>query len=77
MGGGGHMPHPFTPSDDIDPQATRSLFVGNIPKNISVYQLRDIFQRYGDVLVCLHWLYIPSPSPLSHTGGRATFFPHE
>ena len=32
-------------------QATRSLFVGNIPKNISVYELRDIFQRFGDVLV--------------------------
>ena len=51
MGSGGHMPRPYPPSDDIDPQATRSLFVGNIPKNISVFQLRDIFQRYGDVLV--------------------------
>ena len=51
MGSGGHMPRSYPPSDDIDPQATRSLFVGNIPKNISVFQLRDIFQRYGDVLV--------------------------
>jgi RNA recognition motif-containing protein len=40
----------YTP-DDIDPQATHSLFVGNIPKNISVYELRDIFQRFGDVVV--------------------------
>ena len=32
-------------------QATHSLFVGNIPKNISVYELRDIFQRFGDVVV--------------------------
>ncbi|CAI8054149.1 Msx2-interacting protein [Geodia barretti] len=39
----------YTP-DDIDPQATHSLFVGNIPKNISVYELRDIFQRFGDVV---------------------------
>lgn len=52
MGSGGHMPRPYPPSEEIDPQATRSLFVGNIPKNISVFQLRDIFQRYGDVLVC-------------------------
>jgi len=51
MGSGGHMPRPYPPSEEIDPQATRSLFVGNIPKNISVFQLRDIFQRYGDVLV--------------------------
>ena len=55
MGSGGHMPRPYPPSDDIDPQATRSLFVGNIPKNISVFQLRDIFQRYGDVLVSCVW----------------------
>lgn len=37
--------------DDIDPQATRSLFVGNIPKNISVFDVRDAFQRYGNILV--------------------------
>ena len=40
-----------SPFADIDPQATRSLFVGNIPKNISIYELRDIFQRFGNVLV--------------------------
>ena len=38
-------------SDDVDSNATRSLFVGNIPKNISIYELRDIFQRYGPILV--------------------------
>ena len=53
----GGRDHPFvsydhhSPPDDVDPQATRSLFVGNIPKNISIYELRDIFQRFGDVLV--------------------------
>ena len=40
-----------SPVGDVDPQATRSLFVGNIPKNISIYELRDIFQRFGNVLV--------------------------
>lgn len=40
-----------SPMGDVDPQATRSLFVGNIPKNISIYELRDIFQRFGNVLV--------------------------
>ena len=39
------------PLDDVDPQATRSLFVGNIPKNISVFDVRDAFQRYGNILV--------------------------
>ena len=38
-------------SEDLDPLATRSLFVGNIPKHISVYELRDAFLRYGNVLV--------------------------
>ena len=37
--------------DDLDPKATRSLFVGNIPKHINVYDLRDSFIRYGTVLV--------------------------
>lgn len=37
--------------DNLDPQATRSLFVGNIPKHSSVYDLRDTFLRYGNVLV--------------------------
>ena len=43
--------NPFLSNDDIDPNATRSLFVGNIPKNISIYELRDVFQRYGPILV--------------------------
>ena len=52
----GGRDQPIQPSSrhspvDIDPQATRSLFVGNIPKNISIYELRDIFQRFGDILV--------------------------
>ena len=40
------------------PQATHSLFVGNIPKNISVYELRDIFQRFGDVVVSTYIFYV-------------------
>ncbi len=39
--------------EEVDPQATRSLFVGNIPKNISVYDVRDSFQRYGTILVSI------------------------
>lgn len=39
-------------SEEMDCNATRSLFVGNIPKNISIYELRDVFQRYGAILVC-------------------------
>ena len=37
--------------EDLDPQATRSLFVGNIQKNIGVYELQDIFSQFGNVLV--------------------------
>ena len=47
---------PMPMSDDLDPLATRSLFVGNIPKHISVYELRDAFLRYGNVLVSLLWV---------------------
>ena len=41
----------FPFADSIDPNATRSLFVGNIPKNINIYELRDVFMRFGPVLV--------------------------
>ena len=47
-------------SEDVDPNATRSLFVGNIPKNISIYELRDVFQRFGTVLVRL-FLFFKCP----------------
>ena len=50
-------PGSFFP-EEMDPQATRSLFVGNIPKNISVYELRDIFSRYGNILVCNIWICV-------------------
>jgi RNA recognition motif-containing protein len=50
-GSGGMLMGKAHPTEDIDPQATHSLFVGNIPKNISVYELKDIFQRFGDVVV--------------------------
>ncbi|XP_019855294.1 PREDICTED: msx2-interacting protein-like isoform X2 [Amphimedon queenslandica] len=43
--------NPFiSPGNEFDPSATRSLFVGNIHKNVSIYDLRDVFQRYGHIL---------------------------
>lgn len=51
VGGGGPEVGPPFMMEDLDPLATRSLFVGNIPKHISVYELRDAFLRYGNVLV--------------------------
>lgn len=56
--GGGRDPISRHMQEDLDPQATRSLFVGNIPKQINVYELRDAFLRYGNVLV--------SGSPCTH-----------
>ena len=68
-----------SPIDDVDPQATRSLFVGNIPKNISIYELRDIFHRFGDVLVsfcwCLHNYNNCSIAKISLHGAGAQFTP--
>ena len=52
-GGGGGEVGPQFMMEDLDPLATRSLFVGNIPKHISVYELRDAFLRYGNVLVSM------------------------
>ena len=44
----GHSPHR---NDEVDPNATRCLFVGNIPKGVSVYELRDTFLPFGLILV--------------------------
>lgn len=39
------------PDDSLEPDTTRTLFVGNIPRGISVYELRDYFIRFGHILV--------------------------
>lgn len=38
------------PDDSLEPDTTRTLFVGNIPRGISVYELRDYFIRFGHIL---------------------------
>lgn len=58
LGPVGATSRPFPSTDDIDPNATRSLFVGNIPKNINIYELRDVFLRFGPVLVTKNFTLI-------------------
>ena len=41
----------------MDPNATRCLFVGNIPKGVSVYELRDTFLPFGLILVRVGYEY--------------------
>ena len=54
---GGHPSHMHhygsggQPDDSLEPDTTRTLFVGNIPRGISVYELRDYFIRFGHILV--------------------------
>ena len=45
--------------DEYHPKATRTLFVGNLEKDIGVAQLQDIFQPFGEVLVRI-CIYISS-----------------
>lgn len=44
-GGGG------TGDDVLEADTTRTLFVGNIPRSTSVYELKDHFIRFGHILV--------------------------
>ena len=39
--------------DEYHPKATKTLFVGNLDKEIDNDVLRDIFQEYGEILVSL------------------------
>lgn len=38
--------------DEYHPKATRTLFVGNLEKDIGSEELREIFNAYGEILVC-------------------------
>lgn len=39
--------------DDLlfDPHATRTIFVGNLEKNLMHGELRSLFEKFGDVVV--------------------------
>lgn len=38
--------------DEFHPKATRTLFIGNLEDTTSYQQLLDIFQRFGEIVVC-------------------------
>lgn len=38
--------------DEHHPKATRTLFVGNLEKEITMEELKDMFSKYGEILVC-------------------------
>ena len=40
--------------DEYHPKATRTLFVGNLEKEISTQSLRDTFKPYGEIIVSIH-----------------------
>ena len=37
--------------DEYHPKATRTLFVGNLEKEISSQELKDKFKHYGEIIV--------------------------
>ena len=37
--------------DEYHPKATRTLFVGNLEKEITIQQLREIFKPFGEIIV--------------------------
>lgn len=39
--------------NDFDPGCTRTLFVGNIEKSTSISDLKEAFERYGEIVVSL------------------------
>lgn len=44
--------------DEFHPKATRTLFIGNLEKTTSYQQLLDIFQRFGEIVVCYLSIYL-------------------
>lgn len=41
-----------TELDEFHPRATRTLFVGNLDKDISKTELTNKFSQFGEILVC-------------------------
>ena len=39
--------------EEFDPGCTRTLFVGNIEKTTTFADLKDAFERYGEIVVSL------------------------
>ena len=37
--------------EEFHPQATRTLFVGNVDKGVTANDLRSVFSRFGEILV--------------------------
>jgi RNA recognition motif-containing protein len=38
--------------DEFHPKATRTLFIGNLEKTTTYHDLRNVFQRFGEIVVC-------------------------
>lgn len=40
--------------DEFHPKATRTLFIGNLEKTTTYHDLLNIFQRFGEIVVCCY-----------------------
>ena len=48
---------PQFPDDEFDPGCTRTLFVGNIEKTTAYGDLKEAFERFGEVVVSILMYY--------------------
>lgn len=39
--------------DEYHPKATRTLFIGNLEKDVSVTDLRNTFSKFGEIIVSI------------------------
>ena len=46
--------------DEFHPKGTRTLFVGNLEKDILPQDLKDIFKEYGEIIVSISVFLPPS-----------------
>ena len=44
--------------DEFHPKATRTLFIGNLEKTTTYHDLRNIFQRFGEIVVCVFFFFL-------------------
>ena len=54
-------------TEDFDPHATRTVFIGNLEKNVSHGELRGTFEQFGDVVVSTQCA-APTPAPVAEGG---------
>ena len=59
--------------DEHHPKATRTLFIGNLEKEITIEELKEKLKSYGEILVSFFWRSVEEIRRVSDDKSRIIF----